>query len=180
MISKNSSEIIIHARVSLIHSLRRFPPLLFMIPFDGMKDRRVSKTMAKVKSENTGPEILLRKKLWERGHRYRLHRASLPGKPDIVFVSLKVAVFVDGDYWHGRQWRLRGFKSLDDQLKNINNKEYWKAKIEKNMARDREVNARLKKAGWKVIRVWESDLKKNPRRAVDRIERELEKRKRMK
>lgn len=127
--------------------------------------------MRAVKSVQTGPELILRKALAARGARYRLHYAKAPGRPDIAFVSARVAVFVDGDYWHGNQWRLRGFASLDEQLENVANKEYWKRKIERNMARDRENDGKLRKSGWKVIRVWESDIKKDAEKAAAKIVR---------
>lgn len=131
----------------------------------------VTAAMRAVKSAGTSPELVLRKALSARGLRYRLHYAKAPGKPDIAFVSARVAVFVDGDYWHGNQWRLRGFSSLDEQLENVANREYWKRKIERNMSRDRENNKKLKKAGWKVIRVWESDIKKDAQKAADKVAR---------
>ncbi len=86
-------------------------------------------------------------------------------------MSAKVAVFVDGDYWHGNQWRLRGFKSLDGQLRGVSNRSYWKKKIEGNMTRDRENTAKLKKAGWKVVRIWESDINKRPEWAAGKVAR---------
>jgi len=131
--------------------------------------------MARVKSRDTGPEIALRKALFAMGLRYRLggHAAGklLPGKPDIVFVSARVAVFVDGDYWHGNQWKLRGHKSLEDQLAGVSNRSYWVAKIKRNMERDLRVNAELKQAGWKVVRIWESAIMKSPTRAAARVAR---------
>ncbi len=137
----------------------------------------VSKTMRAVKGTDTSPEIALRKALWAKGMRYRLHVAKLPGKPDIVFTSAKVAVFVDGDYWHGNQWRLRGFKSLEEQLAKVHNRAYWEKKIKGNMERDKKNNALLRKAGWKVMRVWESDIKKRPATAVGQIVKAVESRK---
>lgn len=130
--------------------------------------------MAAVKGSGTGPEMLLRKRLWKRGLRYRLNHPRLPGKPDIVFVSARVAVFVDGDFWHGNQWRLRGFASLEDQLRNVRNRPYWEKKIKGNIERDRKVDAKLRGEGWKVIRIWESDLSRSPGRAVGRIVRAVE------
>ena len=95
-------------------------------------------------------------------------------KPDIVFGPSKVAVFVDGDYWHGNQWRLRKKKSLIDQLKNVNNKAYWIKKIEgKTSPVTRENNLELKKAGWTVIRLWESDILKRPEWCADQVEEEV-------
>ncbi len=129
----------------------------------------VTRTMRAVKSANTKPELVLRKALWGRGLRYRLHRNDLPGKPDIVFVSAKVAVFVDGDYWHGNQWRLRGFDSMEDQLASVQNKEYWVSKIKSNVKRDKANSAKLRRSGWRVIRIWESDIKRRPGWAVNRV-----------
>ncbi|VAX24470.1 hypothetical protein MNBD_NITROSPINAE03-1980 [hydrothermal vent metagenome] len=83
-------------------------------------------------------------------------------------------VFVDGDFWHGGQWKRRGFKSLDAQLQKVNNKKYWIEKIKKNMARDTKNNEKLKKAGYKVIRVWESDINKRLGWAVDKIVQQVQ------
>lgn len=88
--------------------------------------------------QNTGAEVLLRKTLWSRGIRYRLHASDLPGKPDIVFPNHKVAVFVDGDFWHGRNWQ-----ELEKKLKHRANPDYWLAKIEYNRSRDLEQTAAL-------------------------------------
>jgi len=129
--------------------------------------------MRAVHSENTSPELALRKALWARGFRYRLHRKNLPGKPDLVFPSRKVALFIDGDYWHGRQWQKRGFTSLEEQMERVHNSEYWIKKISGNVARDKKNNRELRKLGWTVIRVWESDLKKQYSRVVSRVIRKL-------
>jgi len=129
--------------------------------------------MAAVKSRDTTPEIALRKALFAMGLRYRLGGSSqgsaLPGKPDILFLSARVAVFVDGDYWHGNQWKLRGHKSLEEQLAGVSNRSYWLTKIKRNMERDRRVNANLKKAGWKVVRIWESAIMKSPERVAAKV-----------
>lgn len=107
--------------------------------------------------ENTKHEVLLRRSLWRLGLRYRKHVAALPGNPDLVFPGARVAVFCDGDFWHGRDWeRLRA------QLERRHNAEYWLAKIARNRERDRENNALLADSGWLVIRLWETDIKKNP------------------
>lgn len=125
--------------------------------------------MSAVKSANTTPEVLLRKTLWRMGLRYRLNVKTLPGKPDIVFAKAKVALFVDGDFWHGRQWRLRGYKSLESQFDGVSNKPYWVEKIRRNIARDREVGGQLRKLGWRVVRVWESEIKKDVGKAVKQV-----------
>lgn len=139
-----------------------------------VKSRRdkavVSRTMTAVKGENTAPEILLRKTLWRMGLRYRLHVKNLPGKPDIVFAKSKVAVFVDGDFWHGRQWRLRGYKNMESQFDGVSNKPYWVEKIKRNMARDRKVNVQLRKLGWRVVRIWQSEMKKGVEKTAGKVE----------
>src|SRR5262245_28691803 len=95
-----------------------------------------SKIMAAVRSRDTQPEIWLRKNLRASGLKFRLYVADLPGCPDIVFPSARVAVFVDGDFWHGRQWRLRGLSSLSRQFTRSSNRAYWIRKITRNMERD--------------------------------------------
>ncbi|HET8798560.1 MAG TPA: very short patch repair endonuclease [Thermoanaerobaculia bacterium] len=118
------------------------------------------------RSRDTRAEMLLRRELWRRGLRYRLHDGSLPGKPDIVFRRARVAVFVDGDFWHGRNWEERRTK-----LQHGANAAYWIPKIEANIARDRFTTAALKRLGWKVARLWETDVLANPLRAANRVQR---------
>ncbi len=133
--------------------------------------------MRQVRSRHTSPEIALRKELWALGFRYRLHCRKLPGNPDIVFPRHRVAVFIDGDFWHGNQWRLRGFRSLEEQFRGVSNASYWIPKIRRNMERDAESNRRLRRAGWTVVRLWESQLKARPAIAVQRVVRALSRRK---
>lgn len=127
-----------------------------------MRDPAVtSRIMAAVKGKNTEPELLLRRELHRRGLRYRLHDKRLPGRPDIVFASARVAVFVDGDFWHGHGWRERGFPSFEAQFDNHRDPERWRTKIARNMERDIEVNAELAHLGWTVLRVSESDVRRD-------------------
>lgn len=133
----------------------------------------VRKAMRAVKSRNTTPEITLRKALWALGYRYRLHDKRLPGKPDLVLKSRRAVVFIDGDFWHGRQWKKRGFDSLEEQMGRVRNYDYWIKKIKRNMERDKANRSALRKQGWKVICVWESDLKKNPDRVINRVALQL-------
>ncbi len=132
------------------------------------KEKR-SEIMSLIRSTNTKPELTLRKifsnTLYPLGYRYRIHYKKLPGKPDIVFVGKKVAVFMDGTFWHGYKPEKIMQRPVDD---------FWRKKIETNMARDKRVNYRLKKLGWKVIRIWEHDIKKSPDKIVRRILRVLE------
>jgi DNA mismatch endonuclease, patch repair protein len=118
------------------------------------------------RSRDTKAEVLLRKELWRRGLRYRLHARDLPGKPDIVFRSARVVVFCDGDFWHGRRWRQRRQK-----LAGGANALYWTAKIAANVARDRRNNRALRAAGWNVIRLWETEILKDVARAAEKVEK---------
>lgn len=123
-----------------------------------------SRIKSKNRNKNTKAELLLRKHLWKIGLRYRLHIKDLPGKPDIVFRKAKVAVFCDGDFWHGRNW-----KKLKKQLGNRHNQEYWISKIQYNIVRDLKQTQRLQKMGWQVMRYWEGDIKKDPARIANEI-----------
>lgn len=116
------------------------------------------------KSKNTVAELLLRKALWSRGLRYRLHVPDLPGKPDIVFKSQRVAVFIDGDFWHGRNW-----EQLEKKLSSRANAKYWIAKIHYNRNRDEEQTVALEAAGWTVVRLWETDIIRNVEEPVQTI-----------
>lgn len=118
------------------------------------KEKR-SEIMSKIRGKNTKAELLFRKMLsaavYPKGFRYRLHYRKVSGSPDIVFVKQKIAIFIDGDFWHGRAYGRNG-KTM--------RKKFWRDKIETNTRRDRRVNRELKKEGWKVIRIWESDVKR--------------------
>ena len=132
-------------------------------------DAHTSAVMRRIKCRDTEPEKLLRKALWRKGLRYRTCDGQLPGKPDIVFSSQKLAVFVDGDYWHGNQWRMRGLVSLEDQFQNVRNGKYWVAKIRGNIHRDFATTATLLDDGWTIIRLWESDIKAKLNACVELI-----------
>jgi DNA mismatch endonuclease, patch repair protein len=104
-------------------------------------------------ARDTRPEIRLRRALWARGLRYRVNVKEIVGKPDIVFLRLKVAVFCDGDFFHGKDWSL-----LRKQLTHRANASYWIKKIEYNKRRDRSITKKLTNAGWLVLRFWESEI----------------------
>jgi DNA (cytosine-5)-methyltransferase 1 len=123
--------------------------------------------MRLVHSSNTTPEILFRKALWAKGFRYAVCKGDLPGKPDIVIPSKRLAVFVDGDFWHGRQWRQRRLASLEEQFKKTKTKKYWVAKIRRNMVRDCSATASLLSKGWTVLRFWESQLSRDMETCVN-------------
>ncbi len=117
-----------------------------------------SRIMRSVRSKNTKPELALRRAVHARGGRFRLHAGDVPGRPDMVVRSRKVAVFVDGDLWHGNpaEWQRRGRSSLADLFPTRT--AWWVAKIERNMQRDQDVNRELHERGWRVLRIWASDI----------------------
>lgn len=120
-------------------------------------------------NEDTRPELLLRRELHRRGLRYRLHRRIVPGagrrRVDIVFARAKVAVYVDGCFWHACPRHGR--------TEHVTNEAYWSAKMARNRARDQDSTARLRRAGWKVVRVWEHE---EPKRAAARVEKAVRER----
>jgi DNA mismatch endonuclease, patch repair protein len=113
---------------------------------------------------DTAHECVLRSLLWRNGLRYRKNVKALPGKPDIVFVSQKVAIFCDGDFWHGRNW-----KHLSGKLRAGSNPSYWTQKIKTNRQRDRRTDKLLKREGWIVLRFWETDIHRDPVQAASKI-----------
>jgi DNA mismatch endonuclease (patch repair protein) len=121
------------------------------------------------RAKGSKAELALRHELHRRGLRYRLHVGGLPGRPDLVLSRFRLVVFVDGDFWHGNAWRLRGLARFEDQFPT--NTEFWVTKIRGNMRRDQEVNAALRVAGWRVLRVWETKILANPAAAADEVER---------
>jgi len=128
---------------------------------DNMTVEQRSHTMTRIRKADTKPELIVRRLVFARGLRYRKYSASLPGKPDLTFARAKVAVFVDGDFWHG--WR---FNEWEHKLSS----DYWKKKIRRNMERDVSNQALLERGGWTVIRVWEHEIEENADACVDRIE----------
>jgi DNA mismatch endonuclease (patch repair protein) len=113
------------------------------------------------RKSNTKFELVLRRAIWRAGLRYRANVSWLPGKPDLVFKRARVAVFCDGDFWHGKDWPRRKQKLLRGT-----NGSYWVAKIESNMVRDRNHTESLERDGWTVLRFWESEILRQPERAV--------------
>lgn len=137
----------------------------------GRSPRDVPAIMRRVRSFGTEPEIRLRKALWAAGARYRLRAGALPGKPDLTFPGRRLAVFVDGDYWHGNQWHRRGLRALEDQFRRTapSSRQYWLNKIRRNMARDCKNTASLLSLGWTVLRFWESDIAKRLDQCVEEV-----------
>lgn len=116
--------------------------------------------MARVKGRDTGPELKLRRALWAAGVRgWRCHRKTIPGRPDLAFGRTRVAVFVDGGFWHGHPSKYWPGRSGP----------YWDAKIARNQARDKRVDQQLQDLGWTVLRLWDFEIQASPEEAADRV-----------
>ena len=133
---------------------------------DVMTPQQRSRCMSRIRGKDTGPEILVRKSLWHAGLRYRVND-SLPGKPDIAFRSAKVAIFVDGCFWHGCPLH---------RVRPKANAEFWDRKFWQTMRRDREVNEKLRSLGWKVLRYWEHEVDTDLKRITAEVKRTLKRR----
>ena len=121
---------------------------------DRLTPEQRHKNMQAVKSKGTKIEVKLGKAMWKLGLRYRKNYKKLPGKPDFVLVSAKIAVFCDGEFWHGKDW--------DERKNDIkSHQDFWFAKIEKNMKRDAEINSQLESLGWVVVRFWGKQIEKH-------------------
>ena len=126
-----------------------------------MKERTKEVThriMSSIKNKDTKPEIFFRKALWKWGIRYRKN-VKMFGKPDIAIKKYKLVIFIDGDYWHGNNWKIRNLPSLESELANYS--DFWKNKIVSNIERDKKVNEHYKSLGWIILRFWQSDIKKD-------------------
>lgn len=119
--------------------------------------------MQAVKSKGSKIETALGKVLWAKGFRYRKNNKKVFGKPDFTFKKYKIAIFVDGEFWHGKDWEIR-------KNDHKSNQDFWHKKIERNIERDKEVNQKLKDEGWKVLRFWGKDIKNNLQNCVEKIE----------
>ena len=126
-----------------------------------------SYNMSRIRSKDTKPELLLRKALWAKGIRYRTHTKELPGRPDIVIRKYRLAIFVDGEFWHGHQWEKTKWR-----IKS--NRNFWVAKIERNIERDKENNEALIALGYTVFRFWGEDVRKNLHKCINQIQLYLE------
>jgi DNA mismatch endonuclease Vsr len=121
-----------------------------------------NKNMQAVKSSGSQIEKMLGKALWREGLRYRKNDKTVFGKPDFTLKKYKVAIFADSEFWHGKDWDRKKYE-------HKSNIEFWHKKIERNMERDREVNEKLKKEGWIVVRFWGKDIKKNLEDCVNKV-----------
>lgn len=125
---------------------------------------QISYNMRHVKNKDSEIEKALRKELWARGLRYRKNVNKIFGKPDIVFIGKKIAVFCDSEFWHGYDWDHK-----NQEIKS--RREFWVPKIERNMQRDVEVTQTLEKDGWLVLRFWGKEIKSNCQACADKIEK---------
>lgn len=129
------------------------------------KDQR-RKNMQAVKSTGSKIEIKLTKAIWEKGYRYRKNNSSVFGKPDITIGKYRLAIFVDGEFWHGKDWPMR-------KLDHKTNQDFWIKKIEGNIRRDKIVNKKLSKEGWIVLRFWGKDILNNLDKCISKIESKI-------
>lgn len=127
---------------------------------DSITKEQRYKAMHNNVQRDTSIELLLRKALWSRGVRYRKNVTSVLGKPDICIKKYKIAIFCDGDFWHGKNYNKEDFHI---------NQEFWDNKIRNNMERDLEYTIRLRDMGWRVLRFWESDIRHNVWKCVDLV-----------
>ncbi len=121
-----------------------------------------SKIMGKIRAKDTKPEMYFRKALWKKNIRFRVNSKKLPGKPDVSIEKYKLAVFIDGEFWHGYNW--------DERKRDIKtNKKFWVPKIERNMQRDREVNRQLADMDFTVFRFWDHEIKNNLDKCINDV-----------
>ena len=116
--------------------------------------KKRSKIMSNIRAKNSKPEMTFRRALWKKGVRYRVDSKQLPGRPDVSIKKYKLAIFIDGEFWHGYHWQER-------KTRIKSNREFWIPKIERNIQRDRQVTKELNDMGYTVFRFWESEIKNN-------------------
>ena len=128
---------------------------------DNLKPDQRKKNMQHIRAKDTQIELILRKALWSEGIRYRKNYDKLAGKPDIAITKYRIAIFCDGEFFHGKDW-----DKLQLKLKNSNNSEYWIKKIGRNIERDQEIEREIRAEDWTVIRFWGKDIKSNTRECI--------------
>jgi DNA mismatch endonuclease (patch repair protein) len=126
---------------------------------DVLTPEQRSKCMSHIRSSDTKPEVFFRKALWKWGIRYRKNVKKLFGKPDIAIKKYKLVVFIDGDFWHGNDWKERRFSSQEELLATYS--DFWQKKIRRNIERDKEVNGYYQTNGWTILRFCSTDIKKD-------------------
>ncbi|MFQ5688472.1 MAG: very short patch repair endonuclease, partial [Candidatus Scalindua sp.] len=130
---------------------------------DKLTKEQRRKNMQAVKNKGSKIETILAKELWKKGFRYRKNNKTVFGKPDLTFKKYKIAVFVDGEFWHGKDWETK-------KHEHKSNQKFWFTKIEKNILRDRKVNEFLLNSGWVVLRFWGKEIEKDLLTCVCKIE----------
>ncbi|MDF2882861.1 MAG: putative very short patch repair endonuclease [Clostridiaceae bacterium] len=136
-----------------------------VLTMDNLTKSQRHKNMKNINSKDTKIELKLRKALWSRGYRYRKHYNEIPGKPDIVLTKYKIAIFCDGEFFHGKGWNFQ-----KEKLKHSNNSAYWINKISKNIERDNKIDKDLYALGWTVIRFWGKDILEHTDECIKYIE----------
>lgn len=136
---------------------------------DNLRPEQRRKNMQHIRSKDTEIELILRKALWREGIRYRKNYDKLPGKPDIAITKFKIAIFCDGEFFHGKDWN-----QLQEKLKNSNNSEYWIKKIQRNINRDYEVDQAIRAKGWLVLHFWGKDIKQDVSMCVKTIKEAIQ------
>lgn len=136
---------------------------------DNLKPEQRHKNMQHIKSKGTQIERIFRKALWREGIRYRKNYDKLPGKPDIAITKYKIAIFCDGEFFHGKDW-----EQLKIKLKNSNNSDYWIKKIQRNINRDYEVEQAIRAKGWIVLRFWGKDIKHDVNMCVKTVKEAIQ------
>lgn len=124
--------------------------------------KKRSKIMSKIRGKNSKPEMRFRRALWAKGVMYRVDSKQLPGRPDVSIKKFRLAIFIDGEFWHGYNWDER-----KDKIKS--NRKFWIPKIERNIQRDREVNHQLDEMGFTVFRFWESEIKNDLNKCINDV-----------
>ena len=168
---------------SASRSVRRFSRSYWRSSTESMEyaPRDAATTSAMVSQVRPGgneAEMYLRSHLWRRGYRFRVQSRKRLGRPDVVSSALKAVVFVDGDFWHGRLLREGGESALRHVVRGPRF-EWWRDKLSRNLSRGDLVASEVRRQAWRVIRIWESDFRCDPRRATARVIRELERRRRL-
>ncbi len=130
---------------------------------DKLTKEQRRKNMQAVKSKGSKIEVALAKALWAKGFRYRKNDKTVFGKPDFTFKKYKIAIFVDSEFWHGKNWEIKKYEHKSNQ-------DFWHKKIERNIERDKEVNQKLASENWKILRFWGKDIKTNLQFCVEKIE----------
>jgi DNA mismatch endonuclease (patch repair protein) len=142
-------------------------------PYKPREASMTSRVMAAIRGRDNKAEVKLRKELWRRGFRYRIHVRSVYGCPDIVFGRVRLAIFIDGDFWHARRLMEGGPEVLYASLRTPR-RDWWVTKLSRTVERDRRVTQALEEEGWTVIRVWESDVQRDLHRVAGQIASALE------